>query len=198
MPTTDGVQPLVALRDRLLRLPRRRETLLVGIDGCGGAGKSTLAKTLAVLVHATVVEFDDFYRPSSERGARRDGEVGGAFDWRRVREQILVPLAGDRPARYQRYDWGEDRLAEWHEIQPGGVVIVEGNYSTRSELDDFYDFTIWVEAPREVRLERGIGRGGENTRRRWLEEWMPEEERYIAAENPQGRVDLVIDGSSTP
>ena len=124
MPTT---QPLVALRDRLLRLPRRRKTLLLGIDGCGGAGKSTLARALATVVPAaTVVEFDDFYRPSGERQARRDREVGGDFDWRRVREQILVPLADDRPARYQRYDWGDDRLAEWHEVQPGGVVIVEG------------------------------------------------------------------------
>jgi uridine kinase len=190
MPTTHA-----ALRDRLLRLPRRRETLLVGIDGCGGAGKSTLARALAVLVPAaTVVEFDDFYRPSTERQARRDAEVGGE---RRVRDQILLPLAGDRPARYQRYDWGEDRLAKWHELQPGGVVIVEGNYSTRSELRDFYDFTIWVEAPRELRLERGIARGGDNTRRRWLEEWMPEEERYLASENPQGQVHMVIDGSST-
>jgi uridine kinase len=196
MPTA---QPLAALGDRLLGLPRRRETLLVGIDGCGGAGKSTLARALAATVPAaTVVEFDDFYRPSDERRARRDGEVGGDFDWRRVRDQILVPLADDRSARYQRYDWGEDRLAEWHQIQPGGVVIVEGNYSTRSELRDFYDFTIWVDAPRELRLERGLARGGENTRRRWLEDWMPEEERYLAAESPQTRVDMVIDGSRTP
>jgi uridine kinase len=191
MPTTH-----VALGDRLRGLPRRRETLLVGIDGCGGAGKSTLARALADLIPATVVEFDDFYRPSQERQARRDGEVGGDFDWRRVREQILAPLAGDRSARYQRYDWGEDRLAEWHDLQPGGVVIVEGNYSTRSELRDFYDFTIWVEAPRELRLERGVARGGDNTRRRWLEEWMPEEERYIAAESPQRGAHMVIDGSS--
>ena len=197
MPTTDGAQPLVALRDRLLGLRRRRATLLVGIDGCGGAGKSTLARALAGLVPAaTVVELDDFYRPSGERASRGDGEVGGDFDWRRARNQVLVPLAGDRPARYQRYDWGEDRLAEWHEIQPGGVVILEGNYATRSDLCGFYDFTIWVEAPRDVRLARGLERGGENTLSRWLEDWMPEEDRYIAAEDPAGRVDLVVDGSS--
>ena len=42
---------------------------------------------------------------------------------------------------------------------------------------------------------RGIRRGGENTRERWLTEWMPEEDRYIAAERPAERVDLRFDGA---
>ena len=124
-----------------------------------------------------------------------DGEIGGNFDWRRVRDQVLAPLRDDHPARYQRYDWAIDQLAEWHLVQPGGLLIVEGNYSTRTELRDFYDFTIWVEAPHDVRLNRGLERGGQDTKQRWLEEWMPEEERYIAAENPRARVDLVLDGA---
>ena len=175
----------MTLTETLRRLPRRRATLLIGIDGRGGAGKSTLARSLAA---GAVIEFDDFYL------TERTAEIGGNFDWRRLREQVLAPLAADRAARYQRYDWAEDRLAEWHLVEPGGVVIVEGNYCTRAELRPFYDFTIWVEAPHEVRLCRGLERDGESARACWLEEWMPEEERYVAAEDPAARVDLVVDG----
>lgn len=196
------VWPLTTLSDLMLRLPRRRLTILVGIDGRGGSGKSTIARALSALIDSSVVvEFDDFYRPSEERGPlgdARSAEVGRNFDWPRVRDQVLIPLDTDRSARYQRYDWVADQLAEWHELRPGGVVIIEGNYCTRSELRDFYDLTIWVEAPHDVRLRRGLERGGQDQLDRWLEEWMPEEERYIEAENPQARVDLILDGAPEP
>jgi uridine kinase len=193
------VQPLPSAAEMLALLqatPRRQRTLLVGIDGPGASGKSTFARAIAALdPEIAVVEFDDFYRPSAERHARRDGEIGGDFDWRRLRDQVLAPLARDEPGRYQRYDWPGDRLAEWHDVPAGGIVLVEGNYSTRAELSGCYDITVWIEAPRALRLERGVRRGGDNTRERWLTEWMPEEDRYVAAERPAERVDLRFDGS---
>jgi hypothetical protein len=49
-----------------------------------------------------------------------------------------------------------------------------------------------VEAPREVRLARARQRDGEAMLARWLEDWLPSEERYIAREDPAARADLVI------
>ena len=195
MDAIDSVRELVAL---FAGLPRRHATLLVGIDGRGAAGKSTLARGLERAAgDVVVVEFDDFYRPGRERDARAargDEEIGGNFDWRRLRDQVLTPLSRDEPASYRRYDWPTDELAEWHRVPVGGIVVVEGNYCTRRELFDLFDFTVWIEAPHELRLARGIRRGGEDTRERWLTEWMPEEERYLEAERPASRVDLVVDG----
>ena len=174
----------------------------MGIDGGGGSGKSTLARRLERAADdVTVVEFDDFYFPLAERQARigrGDTEVGGNFDWRRLRKQVLTPLSEDGPATYQRYDWPSDRPAEWRSVPLGGIVLIEGNYSTRQELFRFYDYTLWIDAPRDLRLERGVRRGGEDTRERWLSEWLPEEDRYLATEDPASRVGLVLDGSSAP
>jgi uridine kinase len=185
---------------RVIALDHRR-TALVGIDGRGGSGKSTLARELAALLpDAIVVEFDDFYRPANERqlrAARGDDEIGGDFDWRRLRHQVLQPLAGDEEARYRRYDWDGDQLADWHSIPSGGVVIVEGNYSTRPELRRYYDVTIWVDTPHDVRLHRGVERDGEHARARWLGEWIPEEDRYLAAYQPARQVDIVINGAGS-
>lgn len=193
IPSTEELLALLRAR------PRRQRTLLVGIDGGGGSDKSTLARRLeAASDDVTVVEFDDFFLPGSERQARAERgvtEIGGSFDWRRLREQVLAPLAQDKPARYQRYDWPGDALAERHEVPVGGIVLVEGNYSTGRELIGLYDLTLWIEAPAELRIERGVRRGGEHTRERWFTEWLPEEERYVGAEDPAARVDLVLDGS---
>jgi uridine kinase len=197
--TAQPIPPAQKLLRLLGRIERRHATLLVGIDGRGAAGKSTLARRLErASDEIAVVEFDDFYLPLREREARvadPDREVGGNFDWRRLRDQVLAPLSKDAPASYQRYDWPTDELAEWHTLPVGGTVVVEGNYCTRRELFDFYDYTVWIEAPHELRLERGLRRGGQDTRERWLTEWMPEEERYLEAEHPANRVDLVLDGA---
>ncbi len=76
-----------------------------------------------------------------------------------------------------------------------GVVIVEGNYVIRPELRGYYDLRIWVEAPYDLRLQRGITRDGEQARTRWVEEWMPEEDRYVAASRPADYADVLVDGS---
>jgi uridine kinase len=190
---------IASIRELVSVLPRRARTLLIGIDGRGGSGKSTLAHALAAsLPGASIVQFDDFYRRTAERRGRPSAgeeEVGFDFDWRRVCAQVLEPLANDESARYQRYDWDRDRLADWHEIQPGEVLIVEGNYAIRPELRAYYDFTIWVEAPHDVRLRRGLERDGDDARATWLESWMPEEERYVARFDPRAHADVVADGT---
>ena len=186
-----------ALVAELERRASPERVVLVGIDGRGGAGKSTFARALAArLAQASVIEVDDFYRPSATRLPAGDPDIGGNFEWRRLRDQVLLPLRRGEEARYQRYDWGADAMAEWHTVPPRGTVVIEGNYSTREELRDLYDFRIWVEAPAELRLARGLERGGINTRERWLEEWMPEEERYLAAQEPWRFADHVVDGAA--
>lgn len=148
---------------------------IVGIDGCGGAGKSRLATEVRVALASrgrdiSVVPMDDFYLPSALRnGTLALGAVGSAFDLQRLRDEVLAPLRAGQPARYQRYDWPSDALAECRDV-PNGIVIVEGVYSTRVELEQFYDLTVWVECPRPIRLARGIERDGEAARRKWEEE----------------------------
>jgi uridine kinase len=195
----DALSPIEGLLETLRGVDRRRRTLLVGIDGGGGAGKSTLAREIRDRADGvTIIEFDDFYRPSFERkrrAASKEQEVGGNFDWRRLRSQVLLPLAQDQSTRYQRYDWVADELADWVVVPVGGIVIVEGCYCIRRDLFSFYDSTIWVETPPDLRLQRGLARGGADTRDRWLREWLPEEERYVEAENPSTHAHLVIAGT---
>jgi len=138
---------------------------------------------------------DDFYRPSAERWPPRAGELGVSFDWRRLRDDVLVPLSRDEAGRYRRYDWPSERLAEWRAVEVGGIVMVEGVYTLRSELRSFYDYAIWVECPVAERLARGLARDGEEARDLWLGAWMPEEDRYAEAERPWEHSELVLDGS---
>jgi uridine kinase len=87
-------------------LQAQRSTVLVGIDGGGGSEKSTFARALERVDPSlvTVVEMDDFFRPSHDRprGEGRDKPIGGDFDWQRLRDQVLVPIAEEKNSSYQR------------------------------------------------------------------------------------------------
>lgn len=186
-----SVQIISDIVDRCLSA---HSLFMVGIDGCGAAGKSTLATRLRMALtdrgrDSAIVQMDDFFLPTALRNRTPADAVGSAFDWRRLRDEVLVPLRAGQRARYQRYDWPSDALAKWHGV-PNGIVIVEGVYSTRVELRQFYHLTVWVECPRSVRLARGIERDGEAARRRWEEEWMPAEDLYVNEQSPHTRADL--------
>lgn len=119
------------------------------------------------------------------------------LDWyERMLEQVLIPLSRNDLARYQRYDWSERRLMDWKQVAPGGTVILEGVSSGREAFRPYLSYVIWVQTPRELRLERGVQRDGEAMREQWLQ-WMAAEDEYIERERPEQYADLVVSGVSS-
>ncbi len=176
-------EPIISFKNLIAlfkTLPRKQQTFLVGIDGCGGSGKSAFAKKLQLVAppNTTIVHMDDFYLPSAQKLPRETTAqlLCANFDWQRLESQVLKMLQSNKPGHYQRYDWTADRLAEWHNVPTGDLVIIEGIFSTRKELAEFYDFKIWIETPRDLRLERGIERDGDKARPIWENHWMPAED----------------------
>lgn len=176
--------------DRVIELTRSARppagigTSIVSIDGLGGAGKSTLAAIVSDRIGAGIIHTDDF----------ASWDVPLAWG-PRLLEQVLEPLAQNRPARYQRYDWDAREFTEWRTVEPGGVLLIEGVSSSQAAFRPYLAATVWVDTPRSVRLERGLQRDGEDAAAQWAA-WMTEEEAWITIERPYERVDLIVAGTS--
>lgn len=191
-----AVRQILAAVDRL-RLGDR--PAVVALDGRTGAGKSTLAAGLALARPAVVVAGDDFYAPAVagldrlERGLLGGAEVAGlVFDWRRLREEAIVPLSRRATARFARYDWDADdgRLGAECELAPVELVVVEGVYSARPELADLVDLAVCVlveEAVRQVRLAART-----QDRADLVRFWERGESYYFAEVRPEVSYDLVV------
>jgi len=139
---------------------------LVAVDGYGGVGKSTFAARLAAaLGGAAVVHTDDF----------TTGEPGAEW-WPRLEREVIVPLSAGEAAR------------------PMPAVVIEGVSSARRAAADRLAYAIWVDAPAELRLERGLERDGRDARPLW-DAWMAEEDAHFAGDGTRARCDLVVDGN---
>jgi uridine kinase len=172
-----------ALVARLQRLPG--EVRLVAIDGCGGAGKSTFASRLSKTCGGCpVIHTDDF--------ASWDVPLDW---WPRMLREVVEPLSAGRAAVYRRYDWDLKELAEQITVSPSPIVVVEGVSASRAEWADKLAFAVWVDAPRDVRLQRGLDRDGIGAASLWAG-WMADEDSYIARDQPIERADLVVAGAS--
>lgn len=156
-----------------------RAFTFVGIGGRGGSGKSTLA---GLIPNAQVVGTDEFW----------DGE---GFDLERLRAEVFEPLVAGATARYASWDWAARRPGGERTVAPCGVVVIEGVCALHRMFRDDYDVRVWVEAPYETRLARGVARDGEAARATWVERWMPMEDRYVARDDPVACAELVVDGS---
>lgn len=180
------------------RALRAGGTTLVAVDGLIGAGKSTFAARLCELIEgATIIPADDFYRPIPE--AQRallslKESYERYFYWESMCHDVLEPLSHGSRACYRRYDWTSDTLAEWHEVDPSEIVIIEGVYSTRRELRPYFDVTIFVDTSRKQRMSRILSRDYSDLS--WIDHWMALEDWYMQHLCPLDYADLAVDGTS--
>ena len=162
--------------------------VLVGIDGGGGSGKSTLSRNLAAgLDDCTLIHLDDFADWNDESN----------WQLSTFAERALNPLMAGLTSKHQRYDWPTDTLGDWFEIPPKGIAIVEGVTALRRDLRDYWQVAVWGDCPRDLRLERGVARDGEAIRAKWVEEWMPGEDEYFQNEQPREHAGFLFDGASS-
>jgi uridine kinase len=189
MTPADAVRAACAL----INERRARGRLLVGIDGAGGAGKSTLANGIseAFGARAAIIRCDDFYRPLNTQCTPEEA-YEEYFDWRRLRDEALIPLRSGQRARYQRYDWIANSLAEWIEVESREIILVEGVFATRPGLRALLEVAIFIETPREERIRRMLARPQPDTS--WIDQWMAAEDWYLALNGPHRSADLVVQG----
>lgn len=183
----------------------------VAIDGVDGAGKTTLADELVPLINVagrSVIRasIDGFHKPKAQRYRRGPDSPEGyfldSFEYEDLKTMLLDPLGPGGGDRYRTavFDFRTDEpvKAPLRTAKPAEILLFDGVFLMRPELEGSWDLTIWVDAPFEVAVERAINRdaphGAEATeiRGRYDRRYVPGQRIYFERCQPAERADVFL------
>ncbi|WP_329112586.1 DUF6924 domain-containing protein [Streptomyces sp. NBC_01353] len=193
-------------------LARGHGRLLVGIDGLTAAGKTSFGHELAEwiagagrpVLRATL---DDFKKPWKDRHLydRESGEgyYRNAYDYERVRSLLLDParspeadscaLCGIDPLTQV------DHSAQRTPLALDAVLVVDGVFAFRPEIDDYWDYRVWLDVDPELSVRRGAVRdqnwAGSDAEAIHRDRYLVAERIYLAEVDPLPRMDVLIDNT---
>jgi uridine kinase len=198
------------LANRLLTL-QIQHPMCVAIDGVDAAGKTTLADELATFLieHGRPViraSVDGFHRPRAERHRQGaispEGYYADSFDYDALRNVLLGALGpqADRRLRRAIFDYRTDTPSMMEEeLAPeDAILLFDGVFLLRPEINDQWDYRIFVDVPFAVSVERAILRdsdlfgSAEATRARYEERYIPGQQIYLKSVDPLRHAQAII------
>jgi len=156
-------------------LVHKTATLVIGIAGGSGSGKTTVAQEILRRVGAdriTFLQHDSYYKDLSGLPPTQHAEIN--FDHPNSLEtelliQHLASLRDGKPVEVPIYDFSTDsRTSQTFTMRPCNVIIVEGILIfTEAALRKLLDIKIFVDTDPDLRfirrLERDITERGRST-----------------------------------
>ncbi len=167
-----------------------RRPVLIGIEGFGGSGKTTLARQLSdALGHSYVVNIDDFI--VKEKLTEPSWDKGG-FDRERLERQVLRPAHEGQEVHYEELLWESNTLSAPKIVPDVDYLIVEGISCYHPNIAHYYDYKIWVETPIEIAKARGKARDAGNENVDKWDMWAENDLAYQKKYHPEQQADFVV------
>lgn len=166
--------------------------VVAAIDGMCGSGKSTLGRILKEIYDCNLFHMDDFFLRPEQRTEERLLEIGGNVDYERFENQVLSHLSDQEGFSYQVFDCGTRTLGEVRQVSYKKLNIIEGAYSQHPYFGDCYDLRFFYGIDEAEQRNRILKRNGAVMLERFVNEWIPMENRYLKAFGIQEKSVLIV------
>ena len=181
------VEAVIALRN----VDFTKNHIVISIDGNSASGKSTLAENLANLLNAETVHCDDFFLPQEMRSEERLNEIGGNIHYERLKEEVIDKLRKPAVISYKSYNCQSGDFKNKF-LMNKKVIIIEGAYSSHPYFENYADFKIFLKVDEETQKKRILKRNGEEMLKRFINEWIPKENKYFNEFKIEEKADIII------
>jgi uridine kinase len=149
---------------------------------------------------------DRFHNPRAVRyqlgPESAEGYYRYSFNYPLVRSRLLDPLGPGGNRRYcpEAFDYRTDAFIEapYRLASPDSILLFDGIFLRRPELEDCWDVSIFVEIRFETCLERALTRDldylgdPETVRARYHQRYFPAQQHYLQTCRPRQRADFVL------
>jgi len=189
-------------------VPRCGSTRLILIDGQAGAGKSTLSNRLADTLGGKPSEGAGTFLPDSELTEDDPVQIVHGDDlyegWGGLATlddiligDVLEPLASGGTGAFEMWNWVEGRRSHTIRVPQRPFLIIEGVGVALPRARELAVLTVFVSAPWETRLARGLARDADSyddALALW-ETFEQEEQSHHARTLAREDADILIDGT---
>jgi uridine kinase len=204
MTVLDKDNSIEIMTGKVLIKAKKKNPLIIAMDGGSGSGKSTFAHHFAKQLNAVVVPLDDFYAadiPNKKWDTFTIKErLSQIFHWERLVVTAITPLLKGNNASWTTYDFSsiqEDgtykQRLDIQTIPPSSIIIIDGAYSTSPAIIEFVDITILIDVPIEERHKRLSNRESLIFLNEWHQRWDSVEDYYFNEIRPKEFFDFVIE-----
>lgn len=171
---------------------KSRKSVIVGIDGRCGAGKTTFSKQLADFYNVQVIHMDDFFLSPDLRIGNRHSEPGGNIHYERFNEEVAENIRIGREFEYSVFSCKTMDYIHKIKINPSKIIIVEGSYSMHPIIKDIYDIKVFCNVEAHEQKRRIIRRNGLELYKNFELRWIPMEEKYFEAFKVMKNCDYIL------
>ncbi len=172
--------------------PCKGKAKVIAIDGRAAGGKSTLAEQFSQVTGAGVIHMDDFFLPRELRTEERLSTPGGNVHYERFAGDVLPHISSGEAFSYAQFDCSiMDMNGEKH-VPAGDIRLVEGSYCCHPALGDYMDLRVFSDVTPREQLRRIHSRENAYLAQKYVDTWIPLEEKYFKAYAIRDRADLTV------
>lgn len=171
--------PVAEAVEELLKTDKER--IIIGIDGKCASGKTTLGYYLKKIYDCNLYHMDDFFLQRHQRTDKRLSEIGGNVDYERFFEEVIGPILKKEDVSYRRFNCSNFEIEAEKVIKYKRINVVEGSYSLHPYFNNPYDLKVFMNISDSDQIENIRKRNGDKMLLRFIEEWIPKENRYFDA-----------------
>lgn len=182
---------------------------VIGIDGLGGAGKSTISEEIQAELernglHTVLLHIDDFIHVKAIRynSSYPEWMCYYHLQWRYA---AFLELIGEIRHAHgevtaELYDKEHDcYIHQALSVQPDTVILTEGIFLQRQELHGVFDYMVYMDVPESERLARVLKRdlyigNADEIRKKYENRYFPAERFYYSEYRPDLSANVTIGG----
>ncbi|MDX9691392.1 MAG: hypothetical protein RBT45_02990 [Acholeplasmataceae bacterium] len=169
----------------------KKSHIVIAIDGQAASGKTTLASKIKEKYQGEVIHMDDYFLRQHQRTIDRLNQISGNIDYERFEAEIINHLNNEY-IKVVPFQCKSMTFDEPYIIKRPAVLVIEGAYSMRLPWIRFYDLKILVKIDYELQVSRIKKRNGHKQIERFVNEWIPMENKHIIMNDLEHHADAII------